>query len=79
MASIWMSAMAGYAHHDLSGFAQDQRPPSDCLIACEAIDQGKCLELVYEDFSRIIEVHRVGISPVGAPYRQRLADPRTSQ
>ena len=63
---IWMSAMAGYAHHDPSESAQEPRPPSDCLIACEAIDQGKCLELVYETFSRIIEVHRVGISPAGA-------------
>jgi|GEM_PF-2126330 len=58
--------MAGYAHHDASHPAQDRRPPSDCLIACEAIDQGKCLEMVYEDFSRIIEVHRVGINPAGA-------------
>jgi hypothetical protein len=61
-----MSAMAGYAHHGLSQSAQGARPPSDCLIACDAIDQGKCLELVYETFSRIIEVHRVGISPAGA-------------
>ena len=58
--------MAGYAHHGFSEFAQDRRPPSDYLIACDAIDQGKCLELVYENFSRIIEVHRVGISPAGA-------------
>ncbi len=58
--------MAGYAHHNASEFAQGPRPPSDCLIACDAIDQGKCLELVYENFSRIIEVHRVGISPAGA-------------
>jgi len=58
--------MAGYAHHESSEFAQDRRPPSDCLIACEAIDQGKCLEMVYDNFSRIIEVHRVGISPTGA-------------
>jgi hypothetical protein len=58
--------MVGYAHHDPSQSAQDRRSPSDCLIACEAIDQGKCLEMVYRDFSRIIEVHRVGISPAGA-------------
>jgi hypothetical protein len=58
--------MAGYAHHESSEFAQDRRPPSDCLIACEAIGQGKCLEMVYDNFSRIIEVHRVGISPTGA-------------
>src|SRR6185312_4556844 len=61
-----MSAMAGYAHHESSEFAQDRRLPSDYLLACEAIDQGKCLEMVYETFSRIIEVHRVGISPAGA-------------
>ena len=57
--------MAGYAHHDASHTAHP-RPPSDCLIACDAIDQGKCLEMVYENFTRIIEVHRVGISPTGA-------------
>src|SRR5690348_6241852 len=62
----WISAMAGYAHHSPSQSVSERRPRSDCLIACDAIDQGKCLELVYETFSRIIEVHRVGISPTGA-------------
>jgi hypothetical protein len=33
--------------------------------ACEAIDQGKCLQLEYENFARIVEVHRVGVSPEG--------------
>jgi hypothetical protein len=33
--------------------------------ACEAIDQGKCLELEYENFARVVEVHRVGVSPTG--------------
>ena len=58
--------MAGYAHYGTSFSSQDQRLPSDCLIACEAIDQGKCLDLVEETCSRVIDVHRVGISPAGA-------------
>ena len=33
--------------------------------ACEAIDQGKCLELEYGNFARVVEVHRVGVSPAG--------------
>ena len=57
--------MAGYAHHETFASAQGPRPPSDYLIACDAIDQGKCLEMVYENCTRIIEVHRVGINPAG--------------
>jgi len=33
--------------------------------ACDAIEQGKCLEIRYENFSRIVEIHRVGVSPCG--------------
>jgi hypothetical protein len=33
--------------------------------AYEAIEKGKCLEAKYERYTRIVEVHRVGISPVG--------------
>jgi hypothetical protein len=34
-------------------------------IACNALELGKCLEIRYDDFVRVIEVHRVGISPKG--------------
>lgn len=33
--------------------------------ACDAIEQSKCLEVTNENISRIIEVHRVGISLAG--------------
>jgi hypothetical protein len=33
--------------------------------AYEAIEKGKCLEARYETYTRILEVHRVGISPKG--------------
>jgi len=36
-----------------------------CSLACAALEIGKCLEVRYETFSRIVEVHRVGISPQG--------------
>ncbi len=36
-----------------------------CSLACAALESGKCLEVQYETFSRIVEVHRVGISPQG--------------
>ena len=34
-------------------------------IACEALRTGKCLELRYDDFARIVEVHAVGASSDG--------------
>ena len=34
-------------------------------IACEAIESAKCLEAGYRNFSRIVEVHRVGIGRCG--------------
>ena len=37
-----------------------------CSLACAALASGQCLEVQYETFSRIVEVHRVGISPQGA-------------
>lgn len=36
-----------------------------CSLACAALESSKCLEVQYETFSRIVEVHRVGISPEG--------------
>lgn len=37
-----------------------------CGAACEALESGRCLEIRYENCIRIVEVHRVGISPQGA-------------
>jgi hypothetical protein len=34
-------------------------------IACQALQQGKVLELQYDGFSRCVEVHAVGISTAG--------------
>jgi hypothetical protein len=34
-------------------------------VACEALRKGKCLELRYDGFSRIVEVHAVGTSKEG--------------
>lgn len=36
-----------------------------CALACTALENGKCLEIHYENFTRIVEVHRVGISATG--------------
>ncbi|SFM61105.1 hypothetical protein [Methylobacterium pseudosasicola] len=33
--------------------------------ACTALRNGKCLELRYDGFSRVVEVHTVGISTAG--------------
>lgn len=33
--------------------------------ACEALAAGKCLELRYSGFSRVVEVHAVGVSTAG--------------
>jgi hypothetical protein len=46
---------------------QDAPEPSEHPheIACAALESGKCLKITYRDFVRVIEVHRVGISPKG--------------
>ncbi len=33
--------------------------------ACEAMERGRCLEVRYQTFARIVEVHRVGVGPAG--------------
>ena len=35
--------------------------------ACAAIDQGVCLELHYDGFTRVVEVHCVGTTTAGNP------------
>lgn len=34
-------------------------------IACEALRNGKCLELSYDGFTRVVEVHTVGETTAG--------------
>lgn len=34
-------------------------------IACEAIESAKCAELMYQNCTRIVEVHRIGIGRCG--------------
>jgi hypothetical protein len=57
--------MASAASHRIASAAQHQGQPGWYAKACEAIEQSKCLEIRYENFTRIVEVHRVGISPAG--------------
>ena len=34
-------------------------------VACDALRQGKCLELRYDGFFRVVEVHTVGVTTAG--------------
>lgn len=36
-------------------------------VACDALRQGKCLELRYDGWSRVVEVHTVGTLTSGNP------------
>lgn len=36
-------------------------------VACEALRRGICLELQYNGYARVVEVHAVGISTAGNP------------
>lgn len=58
--------MAGLADHRVSRALHAPPVQQWCSTACAALESGKCLEVRYEAFSRIVEVHRVGISPQGA-------------
>jgi hypothetical protein len=35
--------------------------------ACEALNSGRCLELRYDGYTRVVEVHAVGTSTAGNP------------
>ena len=35
--------------------------------ACDALRAGRCLELRYDGYSRVVEVHAVGVSTAGNP------------
>jgi len=58
--------MPGLADHRVSEGPLPTPVQQWCSLACVALESGKCLEVQYELFSRIVEVHRVGISPQGA-------------
>jgi hypothetical protein len=57
--------MPGLADHRVSKGPHPAPAQQWCSLACAALESGKCLEVQYEMFSRIVEVHRVGISPQG--------------
>ena len=57
--------MANLADHTVSAAPRAASAQQYCLAACTALEQGKCLEVRYETLTRIVEVHRVGISPQG--------------
>lgn len=57
--------MAGLADHAVGAVNSAALIQRWCAVACAALESGKCLEVQYETFTRIVEVHRVGISPRG--------------
>ena len=57
--------MANLADHAISAAPRAASAQQQCMVACSALEQGKCLEVRYETLTRIVEVHRVGISPQG--------------
>ena len=58
--------MSSLADHLVSAAIRAAPAQQWCSAACAALESGKCLEVRYESCSRIVEVHRVGISPQGA-------------
>jgi len=57
--------MASLAGHALPAAAHAALTQQWCATACAALESGRCLEIRYETCTRIVEVHRVGISPSG--------------
>ena len=58
--------MASLAEHAMSAAPRAASAQQHCMAACTALEQAKCLEVRYETVTRVVEVHRVGISPQGA-------------
>jgi len=58
--------MAGLADHRFSAASHAAPAQQWCSQACAALENGTCLEIQYENCTRIVEVHRVGINPQGA-------------
>jgi hypothetical protein len=57
--------MASTASYTVSKAAPESGFAAWVAIACEAIETAKCLEIGYRDYSRVVEVHRVGIGRCG--------------
>jgi hypothetical protein len=57
--------MASLASHTSYTAQPDWKDPAWFSVACDALEQAKCLQIEYESFARIVEVHRVGVSPCG--------------
>ncbi len=57
--------MIGSAGHTFQLDIQGEKLPDWHTTACEALDQRRCLEVDHGQFSRTVEVHRVGIGPRG--------------
>lgn len=57
--------MPAAASHIFSLPAQARHAPLRYAVACEALESAKCLEIGYRDFTRLVEVHRVGIGRAG--------------
>jgi len=58
--------MASLADHALPAAVHATVAQQWCGLACAALETGRCLEIRYENCTRVVEVHRVGISPHGA-------------
>ena len=58
--------MASLADHAQPAAAPAALGQLSCGAACGALESGRCLEIRYENCTRVVEVHRVGISPQGA-------------
>jgi hypothetical protein len=58
--------MASLADHALPAAAHAALAQQWCGTACVALESSRCLEIRYENCTRVVEVHRVGISPHGA-------------
>jgi hypothetical protein len=58
--------MANLAEHMVTAASHAGAVQQWYSTACTALEKGCCLEVRFEDCTRIVEVHRVGISPHGA-------------
>ena len=57
--------MASSASYTVSNAAPQPGFADRVAIACDAIENAKCLEMGYRDYARLVEVHRVGIGRCG--------------
>ena len=57
--------MASTASYTVSNAAPESGFAAWVAIACDAIETAKCVEIGYRNYSRVVEVHRVGIGRCG--------------